>query len=95
MTASGEQPSRGRVLQWHADEGWGAIVSPEFDGPVWVHFSSIDPGDRNTSTGGYRSLREGEAVEFTAERADQDGYRWRAIRVRSSEGNLNSEETQP
>lgn len=82
MTAGDARPHRGRVLQWHADAGWGEIVSPEFDGPVWVHFSHIDPSGPHTSPGGLRSLRVGGAVEFTAERADQDGYRWRATSVR-------------
>ena len=34
-----------------------------------------------TVGGGVRSVDD--AVEFTAERADQDGYRWRAISVRT------------
>ncbi|CCH27363.1 cold shock domain-containing protein [Actinosynnema sp. NPDC047251] len=83
--ATDEEPiRRGHVLQWHAESGWGVVGSPEFDGAVWVHFSVIDPTDRNT-TGGYRALRVDEAVDFTAERADQDGYRWRATWARTAD----------
>nr|WP_090057650.1 cold shock domain-containing protein [Lentzea fradiae] len=87
---SGAQEYRGRVDQWNADAGWGTIAAPEFDGPIWVHFSAISPSA--ASPGGYRSLRTGETVDFTAERANQDEFRWRAIMVTRSEGNPNSEE---
>ena len=74
----------GRVLQWNEEAGWGVIESPEFDGPIWTHFSHIEPADRNTSPGGFRRLRPDDTVDVTAERADQDGYRWRATWVRSA-----------
>jgi len=66
---------RGRVREWHDDEGWGVVEAPGFDDPVWVHFSVIDAA-------GYRALRAGAEVELTAERAEQDGYHWRATWVR-------------
>ncbi|GLY51035.1 cold shock domain-containing protein [Lentzea sp. NBRC 102530] len=72
--------ARGTVSRWSAEEGWGVIESPEFDGPVWAHFSSVTPA----GPGGFRSLRVGDAVEFEAERADQDGYRWRVVTLRST-----------
>lgn len=91
MAAAGDKRfHRGRVLQWHRDDGWGVVESPEFDGPIWVHFSNIEPSDRATSPGGYRSLHVDEDVDFVAERADQDGYRWRATLVRLSEGKSSS-----
>lgn len=69
----------GRVLQWDEEAGWGVVESPAFDGPIWTHFSHVEISD---SPGGYRRLVPGAAVEVLAERADQDGYRWRATRVR-------------
>lgn len=95
MTTGKERVHHGLVLQWNADEGWGLIASEDFDGPIWVHFSNIEPPDRNRSPGGYRSLHDNDEVDFTAEPADQDGYRWRATLVRYSEGESNSEGTQP
>lgn len=68
---------RGRVREWHADEGWGVVEAPGFDDPVWVHFSMIE-APPNT----FRELHEGAEVEFTAERAEQDDYHWRAVWVR-------------
>jgi CspA family cold shock protein len=68
---------RGRVREWHADEGWGVVAAPACDDPVWVHFSMIE-APPNT----FRELHEGAEVEFTAERAEQDGYHWRAVWVR-------------
>ncbi len=53
----------------------GVVEAPGFDDPVWVHFSVIDAA-------GYRALRAGAEVELTAERVEQDGYRWRATWVR-------------
>jgi len=66
---------RGRVREWHTEEGWGVVEAPGFDDPVWVHFSVIDAE-------GFRELRAGAEVELTAERAEQDGYHWRAVWVR-------------
>ncbi|MDQ3641415.1 MAG: cold shock domain-containing protein [Actinomycetota bacterium] len=43
---------------------------------MWAHFSNIDAV-------GYRSLKPGEAVQFTYETPGQDGYPHRALRVTS------------
>jgi CspA family cold shock protein len=69
--------ARGVVKFYRDEKGWGAISSPELpDGrDAWVHFSVID-GD------GYRSLTEGDAVEFDYEEAMQDSFRFRATHVR-------------
>ncbi|MEV4053382.1 cold shock domain-containing protein [Amycolatopsis sp. NPDC049688] len=67
---------RGRVREWHADEGWGVVETPGSGDPVWVHFSVID------AAGGFRELTPGAEVEFTAEDVEQDGYRRRATWVR-------------
>ena len=61
---------RGRVR-----EGGGVSPPGGSPAPVWVHFSVIDAA-------GYRALRAGAEVELTAERAEQDGYHWRATWVR-------------
>ena len=55
------------------DDGWGAIASAELpDGDeAFVHFSVIDAP-------GYRSLDEGDVVDFDYEAAEQDGYHFRA-----------------
>lgn len=72
----------GRVLLWHRDRGWGVIASGELDGEVWAHFSHIDPGSPGVvEAGGFRALAAGDRVRFTAERAEQDGFHWRATWV--------------
>jgi CspA family cold shock protein len=65
----------GEVLQ--VGEGLGAISSDELPPgrDAWVHFSVID-GE------GYRSLDEGDAVDFDYEEAHQDSFRFRATRAR-------------
>lgn len=69
--------AHGTVKFFRTDRGWGAITSPElpagFD--AWVHFSVIE-------TDGYRALETGDQVEFDYEAAQQDGFRFRATRVR-------------
>lgn len=50
---------RGRVRWYKADKGYGRITSDEFNDVLFVHFSSI------VQDGGFRALREGEAVEYT------------------------------
>ncbi|MFI6212826.1 cold-shock protein [Nocardia brasiliensis] len=64
---------RGTVRQWHGAEGWGVIDSPTVPGGCWVSFTALkfEP----------RDLDEGQQVEFECESAEQDGYRYRAVRV--------------
>jgi CspA family cold shock protein len=66
----------GEVLWWYPDKGHGAIAT-EATAPrdVWCHFSAVE-------TDGFKELHEGQLVEVTYERADQDTFRYRAIRVR-------------
>ncbi len=64
----------GVVREWHADEGWGVIDSPETPGGCWAHFSSVHMP-------GYRALRAGQSVTLNYEPGDQDGYSFRAIKV--------------
>lgn len=67
----------GTMRFFDAERGWGVISSSEMpDGlDVWVHFSAIEMD-------GYRALNAGERVEFDFERGPQDGYQFRATRVR-------------
>ena len=69
--------ARGVVKFSRAEKGWGAIASPELPlgEDAWVHFSMIDGP-------GFRSLDEGDEVEFDYEKASQDSFRWRATWVR-------------
>ncbi|WP_299572929.1 cold shock domain-containing protein [uncultured Williamsia sp.] len=64
----------GVVRAWHPEEGWGVVESPETPGGAWVHFSEVR-GD------GYRSLIDGQRVEFDWEAAHQDGFSFRASDV--------------
>ena len=50
---------RGRVRWYKADKGYGRITSDELNDILFVHFSSI------VQDGGFRELRQGQAVEFT------------------------------
>jgi CspA family cold shock protein len=63
--------SRGVVRHWDADEGWGVLDAPETPGGCWAHYSA-----------GESDLQPGQAVLFDFEEVvDQDGYRFRAVRV--------------
>jgi cold shock protein len=68
--------TEGVVKSWNDDEGWGVLISPEVPGEVFAHFMHIDAE-------GYRSLDDGERVQFEWEHypAGQDGYFYRATRV--------------
>ncbi|GAA4221239.1 CspA family cold shock protein [Streptosporangium album] len=71
--------ARGTVKFFKEEKGWGAISSPELPagrGDAFVHFSDI-------VADGYRSLRQGDAVEFDIEEAQQDSFRFRALNVRT------------
>ncbi|MFI5608062.1 cold-shock protein [Amycolatopsis sp. NPDC051903] len=65
----------GWVVLWHDERGWGVLDARTVPEQVWAHYSNVD-GD------GFRSLDPGAEVEFTVERAEQDGYHWRAVRVK-------------
>ncbi|MCM2413889.1 hypothetical protein LNW71_20540 [Streptomyces sp. RKAG290] len=54
------------------------LASPELPGEVWAHFSAV----HTTDPGAFATLQPGEAVHFTWEEADLDGYSYRALRVR-------------
>jgi CspA family cold shock protein len=73
--------ARGRVKFWKADKGWGAISSDELPPgrDAWAHFSAVEMP-------GYRSLEQGQLVEFEYEAAQQDSFEYRATRVRAIKG---------
>ena len=66
----------GVVRVWHHEEGWGVVDAEQTPGGCWVHFSAVGDGD------GYRELRAGQQVLLEFEPAEQDGYAYRATRVR-------------
>ena len=51
---------RGTVKWWDDEAGWGVLTSRAFPGDVFAHFTCIEAG-------GYRSLNDGEEVEFDCE----------------------------
>jgi cold shock protein len=53
----------GTVKWFNAEKGYG-FISPESGEDVFVHFSAIQ-------TGGYRSLEEGQKVEFDVEQGQR------------------------
>jgi CspA family cold shock protein len=78
------------VRDWHREDGWGVIDSPDTPGGCWVHFSHLwndgipqaGPGEVVEVTGGYREVFEGETVDFDWETLGQNGYDFRATSVR-------------
>ncbi len=64
----------GSVREWHDEEGWGVLDSPETPGGCWAHFSSL-------SMHGYRKAAPGQRVTFTHQRSPQDGYDYLALDV--------------
>ena len=55
---------RGKVKWFNASKGYGFLERPDGEADVFVHFSAIQ-GD------GFRSLEEGEEVEFTIASTDK------------------------
>ncbi len=62
---------QGTVKWFNADKGFG-FISRQTGGDVFVHFSAIQAG-------GYRSLQEGQAVEFSVTKGPKG---WQAENVR-------------
>lgn len=62
---------KGTVKWFNDKKGFGFLLNPDSGEDIFVHFSAIEGG-------GYRSLREGDEVEFDVEK-NQKGSR--AIRV--------------
>ena len=72
----GHGMSSGTVREWHDEEGWGVIDSPTTPGGCWMHYSHVDARGRP-------ALSAGQEVMFSCEPVTwQDGFHWRAARVR-------------
>jgi CspA family cold shock protein len=69
----------GTVRMWNAGEGWGVVDSLDTPGGCWVHFSHI-------VASGHPALRPGQRVVLEWETPGQDGYPYRATRVRPMGG---------
>jgi hypothetical protein len=63
----------GIVTEWYPDEGWGVVVVSSGDS-VWFFWNHLR--DRNNFL---QVLGSGVRVNVLYERADQDGYRFRAV----------------
>ena len=64
---------RGKVKWFNDSKGYG-FIAPESGGDVFVHFSSIQMD-------GFKTLREGEEVEFEVETRDQGRHARNVMRV--------------
>jgi CspA family cold shock protein len=71
-----QRTSVGVVKFWRDDKGYGVIETPE-TAPwgIWCSFCHIEGN-------GFRSLTVGERVEVRYHRANQESYRYVAVRVR-------------
>jgi cold shock protein len=66
--------AEGTVVVWHDEDGWGVVECDGTPGGCFVHHSAL-------AVPGFRALAVGQAVRLEVEPADQDGYRFRAVRV--------------
>lgn len=55
---------RGKVKWFNASKGYGFLERPDGEADVFVHFSAI-------KAEGFRSLEEGEPVEFSIAKTDK------------------------
>mmetsp|Transcript_47892 Transcript_47892/g.111711 ORF Transcript_47892/g.111711 Transcript_47892/m.111711 type:complete len:122 (-) Transcript_47892:56-421(-) len=69
---------RGTVKWFNADKGYGFIVSEEQE--YFCHYSNIDVAESGDGGRGFKSLAEGEEVEFDVETDGRTG-RNKAVRV--------------
>ncbi|NLY82766.1 MAG: cold-shock protein [Clostridiales bacterium] len=65
---------KGTVKWFNAEKGFGFITNDDGSGDVFVHFSTIN-------TEGYKSLNEGQKVEFEIEADPKDSRKQRANSV--------------
>ena len=64
----------GTVKWFHADKGYGFISKDDGGDDVFVHFSAI-------MTDGFRTLSEGQKVEFDTEPDPKNSSKLRAVNV--------------
>ncbi|GGJ92889.1 hypothetical protein GCM10011583_25380 [Streptomyces camponoticapitis] len=67
-------PLAGRVRAWHEEEGWGVLDAANLREDVWAHFSAVAGEDCVEPT-------VGQAVTFSVEESERNGYRRRAVAV--------------
>lgn len=67
--------SKGTVKWFDAGKGYGFISNDEGGEDVFVHFSSIE-------VEGFKTLAEGQKVEFETEKDPKNSSKLRAIHVR-------------
>jgi CspA family cold shock protein len=74
-----EADATGTVKYWRDNKGYGAIAS-EATSPwdIWCHFSAIEMD-------GFKALSPGERVAVHYIRANQESFRYLALRVRRLE----------
>ncbi|HKK96498.1 MAG TPA: cold-shock protein [Anaerovoracaceae bacterium] len=65
---------KGTVKWFNAEKGFGFITNDDGSGDVFVHFSAIN-------TEGYKTLNEGQKVEFEIEADPRDSKKHRAMSV--------------
>ena len=68
----------GTVRSWDDAEGCGVVDSAETPGGCWTHYSHLDMA-------GYRSVSSGELVQLDWAAPGQDGFDFRAVRVRPAD----------
>ncbi|MFB7214168.1 cold shock domain-containing protein [Streptomyces sp. NPDC056255] len=71
-------PVTALVREWHDEEGWGVLESPETPGGCWAWYASIKvKGFRN------RTLSPGQQVslKWEAPGYKQHGYHYRAVHI--------------
>lgn len=67
--------NKGTVKWFNAEKGYGFISNDEGGADVFVHFSAIQ-------TDGYKTLNEGQQVEFEVEPDPKNSSKMRAINVK-------------
>ena len=67
--------NKGTVKWFNAEKGYGFISNDEGGADVFVHFSAIQ-------TDGYRTLTEGQKVEFDVEPDPKNSSKMRAVNVK-------------
>ena len=80
--------SRGVVRKWSDDEGWGVLDLDETPGGCWAHYSGLE-------IVGLKLLHVGQSVDVEWEKADQDGFAFRAHRVRLTGAPPYADESRP
>lgn len=68
--------NKGTVKWFNAEKGYGFIADENGGGDVFVHFSAI-------IADGYKSLNEGQAVEFETEQDPKNPSKLRAVNVKA------------